>query len=339
MVVPDKFFDVEFGKAMAFGYRTEDVDEFVTKAIEIIKALQEENKELTEKMGVLAQSLEKYREDEESLRSALIGAQKLGDSILKDSRSKAEVILRDATTEADHIIEEAHARLDRETAEYERLKEEVAAFREGLFDMYKAHIEEISRLPHKEKKAAGKPAAQKQAQTAPPPPPPAEPEPPVSEAQVKKPAPEPPPPQKKAAPPPEPLPVLTVEEEPKLEYETVEPEEYTAPVPPPPPKKAPSRRPALRLELEEDEEDDGFDDEEEDDDMILARFSRTGRRSTRREPEPAYEDEEDDDYEEDLPPARPVFSSKFGEMRFGEGFSVTQDERKGTGGSRERKRR
>ena len=151
MVVPEKFFDVEFNKAMAFGYRTEDVDEFVTKAIELIKALQEENQELTEKMGVLAQSLETYREDEESLRSALIGAQKLGDSILKDARSKAEVILRDATTEADHIIEEAHLRLDRETAEYERLKEQVTAFREGLFDMYKSHIEEISRMPHKEK--------------------------------------------------------------------------------------------------------------------------------------------------------------------------------------------
>ena len=164
MVVPEKFFDVEFGKAMAFGYRTEDVDEFVTKAIEIIKALQEENQELTEKMGVLAESLEKYRDDEESLRAALIGAQKLGDSILKDSRSKAEVILRDATTQADHIVEEAHARLERERNEYEALKAEVASFREGLFDMYKSHIDQITRLPHKEK-----PAAQKQQKAAPPP--------------------------------------------------------------------------------------------------------------------------------------------------------------------------
>ena len=64
MVVPEKFFEVEFSKAMAFGYRTEDVDEFVTKAIEIIKTLQEENQELMEKMTVLAQSLEKYQEDE-----------------------------------------------------------------------------------------------------------------------------------------------------------------------------------------------------------------------------------------------------------------------------------
>lgn len=302
MVVPEKFFEVEFNKAMAFGYRTEDVDEFVTKAIEIIKALQEENQELTEKMGVLAQSLEKYREDEESLRSALIGAQKLGDSILKDSRSKAEVILRDATTNADHIVEEAHARLDREKAEYDRLKQEVAAFREELFGMYKAHIAQITDLPHGDKPAAQRAGAQK-AQAAP------------------APAPAPAPPPKKI---PEPAPVLE-EEELELEPEPVAP-------PPPPPKKAPepptkraaAKRPALRLELEDDEDDD----EEEDDDTILSRYSsRMASRRTPR-PEPLDEDfEDDDDEEEDLPPSRTVFSSKFGEMRFGEGFSVTQDDR------------
>lgn len=302
MVVPEKFFEVEFNKAMAFGYRTEDVDEFVTKAIEIIKALQEENQELTEKMGVLAQSLEKYREDEESLRSALIGAQKLGDSILKDSRSKAEVILRDATTNADHIVEEAHARLDREKAEYDRLKQEVAAFREELFGMYKAHIAQITDLPHGDKPATQRAGAQK-AQAAP------------------APAPAPAPPPKKI---PEPNPVLE-EEEPELEPEPVAP-------PPPPPKKATeppakraaAKRPALRLELEDDEDDD----EEEDDDTILSRYSsRMASRRTPR-PEPLDEDfEDDDDEEEDLPPSRTVFSSKFGEMRFGEGFSVTQDDR------------
>ncbi len=303
MVVPEKFFEVEFNKAMAFGYRTEDVDEFVTKAIEIIKALQEENQELTEKMGVLAQSLEKYREDEESLRSALIGAQKLGDSILKDSRSKAEVILRDATTNADHIVEEAHARLDREKAEYDRLKQEVAAFREELFGMYKAHIAQITDLPHGDKPAAQRAGAQK------------------AQAAAPAPAPTPAPPPKKI---PEPAPVLE-EEEPELELEPVAP-------PPPPPKKAPeppakraaAKRPALRLELEDDEDDD----EEEDDDTILSRYSsRMASRRTPR-PEPLDEDfEDDDDEEEDLPPSRTVFSSKFGEMRFGEGFSVTQDDR------------
>ncbi len=281
MVVPEKFFDIEFNKAMAFGYRTEDVDEFVTKAIEIIKALQEENQELTEKMSVLAESLEKYREDEESLRAALIGAQKLGDSILKDSRSKAEVILRDATTEADHIVEEAHARLERERAEYEALKAEVSKFREGLFDMYKSHIDQITHLPHKEKPAGAK---QKAA------PPPAE---PVAPA-----APPPPeePPAKRADPEPPPRKAKRPEPEPEIEEEELE-------EPAPPVKKAPAKRPALRLELEDDEDEEDEDEEPEDDDAILSRFSsRFGRRPLRKEPEEDDFEDDEDDEEEDFAP-------------------------------------
>lgn len=303
MVVPEKFFEVEFNKAMAFGYRTEDVDEFVTKAIEIIKSLQEENQELTKKMEVLAQSLEKYREDEDSLRSALIGAQKLGDSILKDSRSKAEVILRDATTNADRIIEEAHARLERETAEYERLKDEVTAFREGLFDMYKAHIDQITRIPHKEKPAAPKTPA----------PAPVEEEEPMTPPAVRT-------------------------QEPVLSIEEPEPEdEEYLPVPPPEPpvKKAPQKRPALRLELEDDDDED----DEEEEEVVTRYTGRTSSRYTSRRPTEEDFDDEDDDEEEDLPPARTVFSSKFGEMRFGEGFSVTGEDHRGSTDRRSGKRR
>lgn len=310
MVVPEKFFEVEFGKAMAFGYRTEDVDEFVTKAIELVKGLQAENQELTEKMAVLAQSLEKYREEEESLRSAIIGAQKLGDSILKDSRSKAEVILREATTNADHIVEEAHARLEREKTEYDRLKAEVASFREGLFDLYKAHIDQISRLPHKDKQGVQRPAA---------------PTPTVQDPPAPVPEPEPEPEEQPAPPPvtrraPEPPISLPEEDEPEVV------EVYT-PTPPTEPtmKRTPVKRPALRLEL--DDEDDE-DDEMESDDEILSRFSSraAGRRSFR--PAPQEDDFDDEDDDDDLRPlSRTVFSSKFGEMRFGEGFDLTQDDR------------
>lgn len=147
MEIPESFFDVSFNKAVAFGYKTEDVDEFVTKALRLIKELQEENEVLQEKMTVLATSLEKYREEEDSLRSALIGAQKLGDSILKDSKNKAEIIIRDATTKAGHIIEDAHIQLEHEKEELERVKLAAADFKEGLIRVYKAHLDQIKYIP------------------------------------------------------------------------------------------------------------------------------------------------------------------------------------------------
>lgn len=147
MEIPAKFFNVSFNKAMAFGYKTEDVDEFVTQAIQYIKELQEDNGTLAEKMEVLAANLEKYREEEDGLRSALIGAHKLGDSILRESRSKAEVILRDATARADGVTEQAALELERQQMELDFLKTEVTGFKEKLFDLYRSHLEAINHIP------------------------------------------------------------------------------------------------------------------------------------------------------------------------------------------------
>ncbi|MEG0753522.1 MAG: DivIVA domain-containing protein, partial [Angelakisella sp.] len=62
MEIPAGFFNVSFNKAMAFGYRTEDVDEFVTQALHIARELQEENEALQQKLEILASNLENYRE-------------------------------------------------------------------------------------------------------------------------------------------------------------------------------------------------------------------------------------------------------------------------------------
>lgn len=147
MEIPASFFDVSFNKAMAFGYKTEDVDEFVTQAIQYLKDAQEENETLLEKMGVLAANLEKYREEEDSLRSALVGAQKLGDSILRDSRNKAEAIVNDATARADRVTEEAALKLAQQQQELDYLKKEVSNFKEKLFNLYRVHLDAINNIP------------------------------------------------------------------------------------------------------------------------------------------------------------------------------------------------
>lgn len=150
MKIPKDFFDISFNKAMAFGYKTEEVDEFVTQAIDLIKAFAEENETLQHKLEIVAENLEKYKEEEDSLRSALIGAQKLGDSILREARKKAETIVKEATERA--IVQEAEIldRKDRQLYEYERVKEESAAFKEELLALYKSHLDLIKRIPEED---------------------------------------------------------------------------------------------------------------------------------------------------------------------------------------------
>ena len=159
--------NVQFAKA-AFGYRQDEVDDYVNSVTATIRDLTAENKELEDKLDVLAGKLEEYREDEESLRSAILGAQKLGDKIIRDSQGKAEVIIREATTRADRLVETAQRKIEREQVALSRIQKEVADFKNRLLVLYKQHLELISSLPADDDKPAPAPApAQEEAPASP----------------------------------------------------------------------------------------------------------------------------------------------------------------------------
>lgn len=102
---------------------------------------------------MLADKLTEYREDEESLRTALLGAQKLGDSVIRESKTKAEIIMRDATIKAEAMVNNAKRQIEREQEGLTRIQKEVASFKNRLLDLYKQHLELISALPGQIEKA------------------------------------------------------------------------------------------------------------------------------------------------------------------------------------------
>jgi len=150
VALPNELFDIKFDKAVAFGYRTDEVDSYVTKVCEIMKTLDEENEALKQKVAAMVPALDKYREEEESLRSALIGAQKLGESILRESKAKADKIIRQAEETSRSLVEDAHIKAESEKAELVRVRSEVSLFKSQMIEMYKAHIELIKRIPNYE---------------------------------------------------------------------------------------------------------------------------------------------------------------------------------------------
>jgi cell division initiation protein len=149
MTIPEELRDITFDKS-AFGYRVDDVDDYVDKVTAVISALLEENNELEEKLEILAAKVAEYKEDEESLQSAIIGAQKLGDSIVRDSKIKAETILREANVRAERLVEAAHRKVEVEQQNYVRIHKEVGEFRNSLMGLYKSHIDLITNLPSAE---------------------------------------------------------------------------------------------------------------------------------------------------------------------------------------------
>lgn len=147
-----------FEKAGNNRYRAEDVDNFKTQVVEFVEKLIRDNNEMAKKLSAASDKLEEYREQEDSIRSALLNAQRLGDTIVRESKAKSESLINQANEKSDQIIEDANAKADKivndakdsivgEQETLRVLKNEVSQFRSKLLDIYRKHLELINDIP------------------------------------------------------------------------------------------------------------------------------------------------------------------------------------------------
>lgn len=147
MVTAGDLLNKKFSKAKMGGYRISEVDSFLVDAAELFSKQTREIAELKRKLDVGQQKLTEYEKEQDSLREALVSAQKLADSIVRDARGKADLTLRDAEIKAEKIIERGREDARSEQAALVELKQEVSGFRSRLLDMYREHLKLITSLP------------------------------------------------------------------------------------------------------------------------------------------------------------------------------------------------
>lgn len=182
MITSEDVRRVMFDKCMR-GYRCEDVDDYLKQVAESMDALSAQNDELQKKLLVLAQRIDQYRAEEDTLRTTMINAQRLGENVIREAKQKAAEILREANIKAEDREQRAKDDVELARQEVVTLKSEADSFKRGLMDMYRKHINLISKLPDYTP-AAAEPAPAPAAEPQPT-------EPPVAPAPAAEPAPEP----------------------------------------------------------------------------------------------------------------------------------------------------
>lgn len=146
-----------FEKA-AFGYKQEDIDEFLNELAADYSQLEKDNEEVNAKLQVLADKVREYRKDEDAVKDALLFAQKEGHRALAEAKEKADMIINNAKLEGERIVSEAtldsqkaideiKIELKNEQTSLSRMKRQVSEFKKDLFDLYKSHLELISAIP------------------------------------------------------------------------------------------------------------------------------------------------------------------------------------------------
>lgn len=139
MITAKEIREIKFTRSLG-GYKTTEVDDFLDRCADAMEELIKINDENERKMQVLAETVMDYRNQEDSIRSALISAQRMSESVISDARKQAEDIREAARVEAESMHEKAVADTAAELEELRRIRQEVADFKVKLLATYREHL-------------------------------------------------------------------------------------------------------------------------------------------------------------------------------------------------------
>ncbi|MHB1151767.1 MAG: DivIVA domain-containing protein [Eubacteriales bacterium] len=145
MLPPNELKNKKFSKVVR-GYSMVEVDEHIEFIIDKYTELYRENDDLERKLRVTLAKLDVIKKDEESIRSALINAQRASSSIINEANERAEVVMRATKTNCDKILSDFRTDIRAERDRLLKLRAIVAEFKKELFDIYNTHIEYIDTI-------------------------------------------------------------------------------------------------------------------------------------------------------------------------------------------------
>lgn len=114
------------------GYNMDQVDEFLDELVAAFTSMAKENASLKGKLRVMADKVEEYRQTEDSMRLALLSAQKLSAQIESEAKERADATLAEAKDTADRLTREAADSVANEQAKLEEAKKATDKFFEHM---------------------------------------------------------------------------------------------------------------------------------------------------------------------------------------------------------------
>ncbi len=145
MLAPHELKNKAFSKAVR-GYNPTEVDDHIEFLIEKYTELYRENTELNRKLRIAVTKLDEIKDEEESIRSTLVNAQKMGEKIIKDANDQADLITGAIKERCDAVIADFKRRMVSEKEDLWNIRTAVLDFKTEVFELYRKHIEELHNI-------------------------------------------------------------------------------------------------------------------------------------------------------------------------------------------------
>jgi len=146
MLTPQDIKDKMFEKATFGGYDMTLVDDFLEQIHDDYTALYKDNAILKSKLKVLVEKVEEYRSTEDSMRMALLTAQKMGSEITEEAKKKGDAILAEVHEQAKRKEAELRRQYAAEEARLEEAKRHTGAFSKKVLDIIAEERAFLTRL-------------------------------------------------------------------------------------------------------------------------------------------------------------------------------------------------
>lgn len=145
MIAPHELKNKTFSRAVR-GYNPAEVDQYFDFLIEKYTEAYKAASEFEQKFNQIEAKYAELSSEEESIRSAILKAQKLGEAIVNNAKNEAAEKEADLVARCDKIIAEARAKVEEEKANIAILRKSAMDFQHKLYGEYVKHIEMIRSL-------------------------------------------------------------------------------------------------------------------------------------------------------------------------------------------------
>ena len=147
MLTPQEVSGRAFSKAAFGGYNMAMVDEFLDEQTDDYTALYKENAALKAKLKVLVDKVEEYRATEDSMRAALLTAQRMASTMVEEAEEKKKTMLAGAEDEARAKIGALQSDVELEQRRLNAAKAATAEFLQKTRELAQAQLALIERAP------------------------------------------------------------------------------------------------------------------------------------------------------------------------------------------------
>lgn len=146
MISPKEISEKRFERT-GRGYKAEEVDAFLKEVAFSVAKIIKSYDESEAKIHKLVEKVNQYREDEDAIKIAILGAQKQSKQIILDAEIEAEKIMSEAKNKADSTLDTIKTDYADEELKLDNLKKEVSSFKAELTELYNRQLHLIMEIP------------------------------------------------------------------------------------------------------------------------------------------------------------------------------------------------